>query len=275
MRRHRSSRDRAKGTDWTSGGRTPPGECATSGKGRAIFVTDIAIPSTFPFQPPVRVRCAICQAESPQAASDPGALPDEAPDCDTRPAEPMRQTIQAWLMECPQCGYVAHDLAVQDPNAAELMRSGRYQKLRMQSRYAPLANRFRRFSLLLETIGSFADAGWSALHAAWASDDAGDAASARECRLEAIRLWKHGKTHQQDFGDSTGLEFAIVVDVLRRAGEWEEARESALSAMSMDDLPELLDDLFRFQLVLVQRKDDARHHLAELPQKKGTRVVLD
>ena len=76
--------------------------------------------------------------------------------------------------------------------------------------------------MILNHVEQYADAGWTALHAAWACDDAGDDASAQRARLLAVDYWQHGKRHGQPFGELPE-EFALATDVLRRAGKFEEA----------------------------------------------------
>ena len=54
-------------------------------------------------QSTVKRRCALCGAESEHTAIG-GVNTFGAGDLDSRPAEPQRSAIVAWVQRCPQCG---------------------------------------------------------------------------------------------------------------------------------------------------------------------------
>jgi hypothetical protein len=217
-------------------------------------------------------RCAICGETSTQP--DSGASTDIAPrDLDTRPdASP-----QDWLEQCPACGYAAQSIAeVADDSVPVLVHGAEYQALRNAPGIPGAARRFACHALLLDRLGFFADAGWTALHGAWACDDAGDESAARRLRARTIELWKKAKANAQEFMQDEAQEFALATDVLRRAGELAEARHTALEGLEIYSLAPLLEDIMRFELALIHRGDTAAHALAELPQRRegGQRVTL-
>jgi len=129
---------------------------------------------------------------------------------------------------------------------------------------------------LLEQLGFFADAGWCALHLAWHYDDAEENDKARAARNRALSLWKRGKAAGQNFCDSTGEEFALAADVCRRAGLFDEARETCIEALDNEELPAIVEDVLRFQLTLIQRADASAHSISELPEhpKGAERMTL-
>lgn len=203
------------------------------------------------------VRCAVCGGESSQLQMA-STNTRGAPDLDTRPPEMLRSTLQHWVRECPHCRYAAPDIAAPAPEKVPaLVRGGVYQAI---------GCKFQRHSWLLAELGHYADAGWTSLHAAWMADDSSDLVAARLCRRRAIELWKRGKQHGQNFMDSTEQEFALVVDVLRRQGEFAEARQTCIEALNDDRLSPLIEDALRFQLTLISRNDDSCHRLDELPK---------
>lgn len=222
-----------------------------------------------------RWTCGVCGVESEQMRLEAGHS-EQPPDFDTRPGEPVRSTIGQWMHECPNCGYAAPDLRVSDVEASAVVRSEEYRELRTDETLSPIARRFMRHALILERVGAFADGGWVCLHAAWAGDDEGSLETALRCREQAIRLWRHGKQHGQNFGEDHVQEFALVTDILRRSGEFDAAREACLEALQSEDIDALIEDLLRRQLVLIQNRDTACHSLAEILDRprQGDRVTL-
>lgn len=204
-----------------------------------------------------RIECALCGAFSQQ--TEVGAVePAGPPDLDTRPAEPLRSTVAHWMQLCPYCGYASPDLSYAAEGAATLVKS---------PGYPTSAGPFLRHAWLLEQLGHFADAGWTALHAAWLADDLGDPQAAAECRHRALELWKRGKQNGQAFLDDLAHEFAVAADLLRRLSLFEDARATCLAGLQEDPLPPILEDILRLQLALVQRRDTAVHNLSELPER--------
>lgn len=221
------------------------------------------------------LTCAVCGLVSSRTLLH-GSNSIEPPDFDTRPGEMMRSTLFYWVMDCPHCGYAAPDIRESDVRAAGIVRAEPYQRRRTDEALPEDARRFACYAYLLEELQEFASAGWTALHAAWMCDDRGSARSAQHCRSEAIRLWKKGKAHGENFMEDHPQEFALVTDVLRRMGDFDAAREACLEALGMSDLEPFIEDMLRRQLTLIQQKDTAAHSMAELERPGGTqRVVLN
>jgi hypothetical protein len=159
---------------------------------------------------------------------------------------------------CPYCGYASPDLSYAAEGAAALAASPESQALE---------DRFLRHAWLLEQLGHFADAGWTALHGAWLCDDLGQPAQAALHRRRALELWKRGKQAGQPFLDDLAHEFAVVCDLLRRLSQFDEARATCLAGLQEEPLPHVLEDILRLQLSLIQRRDTAAHNLSELPDR--------
>jgi hypothetical protein len=208
--------------------------------------------------------CAVCGEMSTRVILG-SSNTVEPPDFDTRPGEMLRSTIGFWVVECPHCGYAAPDLEERPEGVSGIVRSEAYL-----AKQGP----FLRHAYILEQLGHFAEAGWTALHAAWSADDSGDDASARACRTLAIALWKRGKAARQNFMNNPHEEFALAADVARRMGAFEEALATAKAGREGDDLPPLIEDLLRMELTFIQNRDTACHSLAELPERPaGTQRV--
>jgi hypothetical protein len=207
--------------------------------------------------------CAVCGAlvdDAPVSLPEPQAPPD----FDTRPGEPLRSTIGLWVGRCRDCGYCAPDLTLADERAPAIIASESYREILGHAMLASKAREFLAFAHLLEKLHQFADAGWSALHAAWVCDDDRDPVSAEHCRATAIDLWKRGKQVGQLFCDGMASEFALITDVYRRMGEFEQATVACTEGLDLEDLPPAVESMLRHQLVLIQRRDTGPHSMSEL-----------
>ena len=102
-------------------------------------------------------RCGVCGHESRQAPFRP-PVPEQAPDLDLRPGEPVRSTMARWLQACPHCGYAAPDISEAHPAGAEAVAAAPYRALIADTSHPVLARRFLAWAHVLEETG--------ALHAA-------------------------------------------------------------------------------------------------------------
>ena len=211
----------------------------------------------------VAVVCALCG--STQSALS-GVLPESAgpPDFDTRPAEPLRSTLDAWIHCCSDCGYCAEDIGRSVPGAAEIVHSEGYREWLLDQTLPSKARQFLAFAFLLEKVHQASDAGWSALHGAWVCDDAADANAAARCRARAIELWQRGKVAGQLFCDDMASEFALVTDLYRRMGEFEHATVACAEGLDLEDLPPAVEAMLRRQMVLIRAGDTSAHNMEEL-----------
>ena len=216
------------------------------------------------FMTELEVHCGLCGSTSRQAvALSVTVTSQEPPDLDTRPGEPVRSTLGTWMQCCPECGYCAADIGTIHEHAADLVATKEYQGRLLDSAVPEQARPFLCHALILEHVHQYADAGWTALHAAWACDDASDSKAAQAARGLALNYWKHGKKHGQAFGE-LAEEFALAADVSRRAGRFEEALVTANEGLEVDDLPAFLEALLLFEKTLIGRRDAERHHLREV-----------
>jgi hypothetical protein len=150
------------------------------------------------------------------------------------------------------------------PGADSVVASEGYREWLSDSSLPEKARHSLAFAFLLEKLHHAADAGWSALHAAWVCDDAGAAEAAVRCRARAIELWRRGKTAGQLFCDDMASEFALATDVLRRMGEFEAATVTCAEGLDLEDLPPAVEAMLRRQMVLIQSRDISAHSMAEL-----------
>lgn len=218
------------------------------------------------------VHCAVCGEEvtqflTPHRGEPSGAAP---PDFDTRPAPPEREEISVWVSECPRCGFCAGDISQAPPGVREIVGSAEYREQLDNVVLPAPARRFLCYALILEKLHQWADAGWSCLHAAWACDDDRSAEAAAACRALAIERWKRGKEVGQPFAADLASEFALVTDLYRRIGAFEEATVACAEGLDLEDVPPAIEAMLRRQMVLIRRQDAAAHSMAELQRGAGT-----
>jgi hypothetical protein len=186
------------------------------------------------------------------------------PDFDTRPSEPERSLIRYWVSECPYCGYCADDLTAIHEGVEAIVRSPEYREQLENFEVPEAARRFLCYASILAMLHYWADSGWTCLHAAWACDDEGAQSLSINCRALAIERWKRGKELGQNFADDLASEFAIVTDLYRRIGEFEEATIACAEGLDLDDISPVVEQMLRRQMVLIQRRDTVCHSMAEL-----------
>jgi hypothetical protein len=208
-------------------------------------------------------RCAICASEN-ELPSDPPAESAGPPDFDTRPAEPLRSTIENWVQCCQFCTYCAADITVAHSKAGEIIQSDPYQQTYLNTSLPPKAREFLCYACILDRLREHADAGWTALHAAWYCDDLGDEYAATYCREQAIEYWKRGKQAGQPFADDLASEYALVADMHRRMSQFELANVTCSEALDLEDVPPVIEQILRRQKSLIEQRDTGSHSLKEL-----------
>lgn len=201
----------------------------------------------------LEVVCAVCQAESRQVSFRAGA-PEQAPDLDLRPGEPLRSTMAHWLQQCPRCGYAAPDIAAARPSAARVVAAAPFRSLVNEASHPPLSRRFLAWAHVLEETGAMHEAAEAMLQAAWTADDLNRQDLARSWRLEAVALWRSGPGLDAE-------QQVRVVDALRRAEVWDGAMD-AIDAMIEDDPPEAVRQVLALETRLVAAEDARRHTVA-------------
>jgi hypothetical protein len=245
-----------------------------------------------------RVTCRVCGAQSKQTtllSSNTLGLPD----LDGRPFRysMLRETMSGWVQRCPECGYCAmylsrdheYDLPVaplaeheaiwiapdsppdllpaagadeRQPFLASIVRGERYRAQLRDRRFGRLANSFLCQGLIDEAEGRYVDATLAAVHAAWVCDDTRKAKSARNCRQRAARLIRNAPSSGQSFGIRLRSAPALLVDVLRRSGDFEGA-ESECRQVLAEGTDVFLRNLAAFQLDLIKRRDGRAHSLLD------------
>lgn len=199
------------------------------------------------------LRCGVCGTESRHAPFRPGP-PEQAPDLDLRPGEPLRSTMGKWLQQCPGCGYAAPDISRAHPAAAEAVRAAPFRALLADTAVPPLARRFLAWGFVLEETGAMHAAAEATLHAAWVADDMGRADLARIWRLDAVALWRSGPSLDPE-------QTVRVIDALRRAEAWDDAATTA-EHLAQTEPPDSVAQVILVERRLIGAEDSRRHTLA-------------
>ena len=125
-----------------------------------------------------------------------------------------------------------------------------------------LANNLLCQSLIEEKSDNFVDAGWSALYAAWVCDDNKNNKGARKCRKKAINLFKQAKERGQKFAENEETEKLIMVDLMRRSGQFKSALKICNEELRENPSKTTLR-ILQFQKSLISNSDTGCHTMEE------------
>lgn len=203
------------------------------------------------------VKCAVCERKSVQTILN-STNRFGSSDLDLRPPEMQRSTMRTWVQRCRSCGYCAADLSTSTPGASERIREPAYRAILADSGLPELARSFRAQALLTDDATRRA---WACLRAAWVCDDAERADRAVECRLLAASAFEELRPFGPDEPSMTpGL---VLVDVLRRAGEFGRAETECRSLAAIAGTQNMLADILAEQLRHITARDSGRHLVGE------------
>ena len=199
------------------------------------------------------VRCGVCGTESRQPPFR-ASPPEQPPDLDLRPGEPVRSTMARWLQQCPACGYASPDISRAHPAAAEAVRAAPFRALLADTSIPPLGRRFLAWGLVLEETGALHASAEATLQAAWVADDLDRPDLSRPWRLDAVALWRSGPPLDAE-------QTVRVVDALRRAEAWDDAAATAAS-LAGSHPPEAVAQVITLERRLIEAGDAGRHTVA-------------
>ena len=169
-----------------------------------------------------------------------------SPDLDLRPPQMKRATMPMWIDKCPNCGYVHAEIEKNGKQHKAFIKSKDYIMCEGTKLLSGLARDFYKFALILLREDDRLEAYDAFLHAAWASDDSGDAEGAVSCRNKAIMLYD-----DKLFKKNPNLALRHI-DLLRRAGRFTDAINFCKSMVFED---ELMQKVAKFQEELSSIKD--------------------
>jgi hypothetical protein len=212
----------------------------------------------------VSKKCAICGHDGTytviMSTSSFGA-----PDLDLRPPEIARSNLHYQIQRCPSCGYCAPDISTAEVVASKVIQREPYRHQLEAPELPELANSFLCSAMVHDAADDRLAAGLATLRAAWICDD-------HEMNDQAAGIRKRAAEHLwqvhaagQEFAGGGGGEEAMLTDVMRRAGQFESARQ--VCGSGLEKTPEdVIDSVLRYQLLLIERKDLGRYTIEDAMQ---------
>lgn len=202
------------------------------------------------------IKCAVCgSVHQYRVLASTNAF--GSPDLDLRPPEMQRSTMNVWIQECPDCGYISED--VSDPSDVTLddLKSEDFLSCDGIIFVSDLASRFYKYYKINILDDNRKDAFMAILHAAWACDDADDQVNAKICREKAIPLISHLITENHKEKDNLML---IKADLLRRSSHF----NALLNEFQNVEFQEqIMNHVMAFQLALAKAMDTACYKVSD------------
>lgn len=175
-------------------------------------------------------------------------------DLDTRPPGMLRSMQHLTLQKCPFCGYVCEDISKNnDKIAMEDLEKKEYQQILKDD---TINFAIRKFILRGELLknGNHLKAGMAYLKAAWLADDAKQDKLSKQMRSKAIRYLEQSLGQEEN--ETIRL---IIVDLYRRIGMFDEAKEYATYILSNYGLEKYKVNILHYQINLCNQKDRLDH----------------
>ena len=213
------------------------------------------------------VKCAICGHISKQWVMMSSSA-FGSPSLDSRPSAPHGYNLHLLIHTCPSCGYCSRSISEDIKGSPETLRTDPYRKQLDNPGFPKLANAFLCHSMIEEVVDNYAGAGSACLYAAWECDDKKNDANARICREKAAILLQKAVDSGQSFADDAGAEEAIMVDLLRRSGQFELALGMCEQGLNKEP-EEIISNVLWFQKELIGRSDMACHSVREAQAECG------
>ncbi len=212
-------------------------------------------------------KCAVCTKTSPQTVIRSTSTWGH-PDLDLRPSGMKRNSMFAWLQECPHCGYVAVKIEKELNLSADFLKSNEYRTCDGYEFKTDLAKKFYRYYLLSKAKGDYRSQFFSLMRCAWACDDADDdlAVEMRKMSLKSIN-----KFNARSDDEKINLKF-IKADLLRRSLQFDKLIHEFKDTTFEDKLK---NDAIAFQLELAEKKDSSRYTVEDIPKRVTITVKGD
>ena len=137
-----------------------------------------------------------------------------------------------------------------------------YKRQLKDPTHPELANSFLCKAMIDHESKDYVAATWAFIHASWACDDFAHVSQATVCREKAVDMIAIAEEHGQQVSPQEGARTAILADILRRVGQFEQARqviEKERGSISDDNFTRILD----FQIGLIDRQDLSCHSIEE------------
>lgn len=188
-------------------------------------------------------------------------------DLDTRPPEMKRSTIFTWVQRCPECGYCAVDVTEPRTGAQAVVSGEKYKNQLNDPEHPELVNSFLCQAIVDRESGDYVDATWALIHAAWVCDDFELSVQAETCRQKAADMLTIAEAQGQQVAEEEGASTVILVDLLRRSGQLQKARQLIATGRG-SNTEDIIYKILDFQSTLLDRNDVSCHTVAEALAKR-------
>ena len=174
-------------------------------------------------------------------------------DLDFRPAEMQRSTMEYWLQECPECGYVSSSVEDEPLITREFLEQKPYRTCEGIHFESELAARFYKHYMICMETEDVSGAFHSLLHAAWDCDDCEDTKNAVLCREKALQFANYMAEIDPENAEAIQV---IRMDILRRSRHFDELKAEFENKVFEE---EAFEKARVYQLELAEQKDDSQH----------------
>jgi len=187
-------------------------------------------------------------------------------DLDGRPSHIQRSLVYMWIQRCECCNYCAPDISATCNVDPSYINNEEYKAIIEEVSFPLTAIAFRAHGYLMMSMGLFADSGWAQLCAAWVCDDNDAPENAVVCRKEALSLFRCAQEKNQEFSQSHAEENLILIDIMRRIGEFDTALELCNEELQTDH-PDTILLLLEYEKILIEEKDIACHNESDADEQ--------
>lgn len=184
-----------------------------------------------------------------------------SPDLDMRPPEMQRSTMDMWIQECPNCGYISEEVSDDSTVTKQWLQSEEYATCNGIDFESDLAEKFYKCYMINLEDDDPEDAFFAILHAAWACDDADDLENAKHCRKLAIPVAEELIEEKVDHADDILL---MKADLLRRAEDFETVITEYCD-IEFDN--NIMNTILAFQLEKAREKDSSCYRVEDATSK--------
>eukprot|EP01113_Clastostelium_recurvatum_P015673 TRINITY_DN1878_c0_g1_i1.p1 TRINITY_DN1878_c0_g1~~TRINITY_DN1878_c0_g1_i1.p1 ORF type:complete len:246 (-),score=42.83 TRINITY_DN1878_c0_g1_i1:455-1123(-) len=210
------------------------------------------------------ITCAVCGATSkvPTLASTNSF---GSSDLDTRPPPMQRDTMHTWVTSCQVCGYVSPDLTtlpegIAKETVADFLRSDAFAPLSQEGQ----ASVFARYAVILDKLEhDNVQAGWNSMRSAWCHDDRGDDNLACISRMQAVQFFNAAQAEGKKCMDDVGGDALLCTDLLRRAGQFEQALVECDKGLALDGVVPIIKSILEYEKGLIGARDTKCHKVEE------------
>lgn len=209
--------------------------------------------------------CYICGSNNKYPQIDLSLSITGTRDLDGRPSHIQRSLVYLWIQKCTSCGYCAPEISNGKQNYSEIINLPEYTSQLSSDSYPDTARAFLCYSILMNSAGQYADAGWATLCAAWICDDNRYTDAAIACRSKTLVFFQKARESNQDFAPSGNEEEIYLIDITRRIGNFDQAKKLCTEELKKN-LTEKNSDLLTLELELIEKKDSSCHNESEIDE---------